>query len=178
MRNIEYVTFKETLQALPDTEFKNLTRSTIPLLNYWKNRSGPKINDLVRCLKFKRLKDYKLYFEYAVPSLTPRDYPSCTDMMLVSDQLTIAFEAKWTEPKYETVNEWLLKGNRPHREKVLKHWLGLIQPFARNELKPEDFGDVVYQSIHRTASACAVPADKHAVLYQKFSLDDEQDDKT
>ncbi len=170
---VKYVGFPDVLAALPDKEFQNLTRSTIPLLAYWK-KPRPVVRGICHGFGFKCPKDARIYFEYAVPSLTPRDYPSCSDVMLVSDQLVVAVEGKWSEPRYETVGEWLEKGSRAHREKVLRYWLGLIQPFAQNELKPRGFHDVVYQMLHRAASACAVPAENHAVVYQLFHASEDE----
>jgi hypothetical protein len=76
--------------------------------------------------------------------------------MVISGESSLAIEAKWTEPRYETVDKWLTKGSNPHnRRDVLTGWLSLLQKHAIHELRVEDFSDAVYQMVHRAASACA-----------------------
>jgi hypothetical protein len=41
-----------------------------------------------------------------------------------------------------------------NRKNVLDGWLGLMKPHARRNLVRADFGDCVYQMVHRAASAC------------------------
>jgi hypothetical protein len=68
---------------------------------------------------------------------------------------TLAVEAKWTEPRYDTVSEWLKKGSYlQNRKDVLTGWLDLLQKHALHELLIEDFYGAVYQMVHRAASAC------------------------
>jgi hypothetical protein len=93
--------------------------------------------------------------------------------MYLSDNVTIAFEGKWTEPRYDDVATWLSKGNRSNRQKVLAHWLAYIEPYCRTNVQPEALGSIVYQMIHRTASACAVRTDIVGVFYQCFSNEEQ-----
>ena len=73
--------------------------------------------------------------------------------MAVSDMNALAIEAKWTEPRYETVRQWLVnKGT--NAQDVLSGWLNALQPHARHPLLTAAFSDAVYQMIHRAASAC------------------------
>lgn len=168
----EWVDYADALAALPDKDFLNLTSSKLPLLAYWK-KPRPLVRNLCYIFGIKIPKDMQIYLEYAVPSLSLRDYPYCADVMLVSDQLVIAIEGKWTEARDETVGEWLQKGSRTRRENVLRHWLSLIQPFSRNKLDMNDFTDVVFRMLHRTAAACAIPGGKHAIVYQVFYESDD-----
>src|SRR5258708_4753147 len=71
--------------------------------------------------------------------------------MLLTCEHAVAVEAKWTEPRYETVSEWLSSQNR---REVLDGWLSLIQPFALEPLTSDDVASAVYQTVHRAASAC------------------------
>ena len=150
----------------PDNEFKNLTRSTLPLLAYWKDEaavlaligSACEINDLVTA---------SVTDEFPTPSATSRDKASFTDVMVVSRSTAVAIEGKWTEPRYETVSDWLSRGDQSNRNKVLAHWLTLIRHRATN-LKETGVADVPYQMIHRTASACAFVDKRPVVLYQIF----------
>jgi len=79
-----------------------------------------------------------------------------TDVMVLADGQAIAIEAKHTEPKYDTIGAWLKKGrDRENRAKVLNHWRHLIEAVTDTRVDQTNFGSVVYQTLHRTASACA-----------------------
>lgn len=79
-----------------------------------------------------------------------------TDIMVISGESSLAVEAKWTEPRYDTVGEWLEKGsNKLNHREVLTGWLSLLQQQAQRTLNVGDFSDAVYQMVHRAASACA-----------------------
>jgi len=92
-----------------------------------------------------------LHLEFTVNPPKGRGIASHTDLMAISSSGTLAIEAKWTEPRYETVGEWIKSGNR---ELVLRGWLDLLQPHSQRLLKPIDFSGTVYQMVHRAASAC------------------------
>ena len=100
--------------------------------------------------------------------------PSHTDLMVRSGSRCLAIEAKWTEPIYPSVSEWLqgkTKGSSldegiedafldeesretTNRDDVLAGWLGLLRPHANRDLIPKEFAACVYQMLHRAASAC------------------------
>ena len=78
--------------------------------------------------------------------------------MIISEFAVWAVEAKWTEPRYETVAKRISK---PEADGVdpkitVEGWLQHFRPFTSRDLKIDDFQNVVYQTLHRAASACAV----------------------
>jgi hypothetical protein len=89
--------------------------------------------------------------------------------MVLSSTSALAIEAKWTEPRYETVSKRLksrvaklVKEDPSNNDKhhsaqlaVIQGWLNLLRPHSTVSLSFEDAGDAVYQMIHRAASACA-----------------------
>ena len=142
----------EALLLYPKREFYSPTRSTVPLLSLLKdgNRAFDKV---LRELKMDVGSD--LHLEYTVKSPMGKGKASYTDLMVRETRKTLAIEAKWTEPRYETVAKWRKKGKSPeNKERVLKGWLQLIQPHAQRNLDLNDFSDAVYQMVHRAASAC------------------------
>jgi hypothetical protein len=83
--------------------------------------------------------------------------------MVITDALAIAIEAKWTEPHdKQTIAKRIARGESDGGDpnKTIKGWLDRIQLFAAHALRVDDFMDVIYQNIHRTASACTVAKDK------------------
>lgn len=160
-------TFETLMAQMPDQEFGNLTRSTIPLLSWWQD-----VADNWKTLAPLGLGAYAdgdLCLEYPVPSLG-RAKASFTDAMFIAPSASAAFEAKSTEPRYETVAEWLAKGG-DNRQRVLQHWLDFIQPWA-GEIDQERVSQCVYQMVHRTASVCSLAQGKtRHVVYQYFAIE-------
>ena len=130
-------------------EFQSPTRSTVLLFSLLKHGNelwNNIVNELITpCSHLKG------HLEFTVKPPCGRGKASHTDLMLTSRNQSVAFEAKWTEPKYETVNNWLGSENR---REVMTGWLSLIQPHVAKTLSAEDVGDAVYQMVHRAASAC------------------------
>jgi hypothetical protein len=130
-------------------------RSTVPLLSLVE-QSRPEWDSLLKSLGAPP--GGTIYFEYRVASPKPGGNPSQTDALLMSDSTVWAVEAKWTEPRYETVAKRIGKpesdGADPRM--TVNGWLKYLQPFATRELHLDDFLGVVYQVLHRAASACAV----------------------
>lgn len=130
-------------------------RSTVPLLSLVEN-SQPEWQSLLALLGAPP--DSAIHFEYCVASPKPGGNPSQTDALLMSDSTVWAVEAKWTEPRYETVAKRIRKpesdGGDPRT--TVDGWLKYLRPFATRDLHVDDFLDVVYQVLHRAASACAV----------------------
>jgi len=86
--------------------------------------------------------------------------------MYISKDLVIGFEAKSTEPRYQTVQDWLQQSGRiTNRTAVLSHWKDLIRR-RTGTVVDEELGAIPYQLIHRVASVCSVPARRHALIYQ------------
>ena len=50
-----------------------------------------------------------VHFEYCVSSPKPGGNPSKTDALVMSDSSVVAVEAKWTEPRYSTVEKRISK---------------------------------------------------------------------
>ncbi len=130
-------------------------RSTVPLLSLVQH-SQPQWNSLLDSLAAPA--DATIHFEYRVASPKPGGNPSQTDALIMSESTVWAVEAKWTEPRYETVAKRLSKpeANGADPRLTLNGWLQHLQPFATRLLQTEDFTEVVYQVLHRAASACAV----------------------
>jgi len=145
-------TMDEALSRYAADEFESPCRSTVPLLS-WLKHEQPKVSSLLRAMDMPT--GYNLHLEYRVKPPKCSGRASHTDLMVISGESSLAVEAKWTEPRYETVGKWLTKGSKPHnRREVLKGWLSLLQEHAQHTLQPEDFSDAVYQMVHRAASAC------------------------
>src|SRR4051794_39005889 len=97
------------VHQMPDSDFRTLTRSTVPLLCYWSN-AGQRIAELCsQTLGVAGPAGGNLCFEYPVRSLG-RDKPSLTDVMYLSGDVAIAVEGKSTEKLYETVERWVTRG--------------------------------------------------------------------
>ncbi len=163
----ECVTFEDALLALPDSKLQHLSGATIPLLCYWKNPT-PVIEETCYSLYLEPPQNHSIFFEYAVPSLIADEAHSCSDVMMISNELVVAFEGRRGRLQDETVTEWIATGDHCQRKAVLQHWLSLIQPFAKNELKVDRFHDVSCQLLQSISSACSIPSKKHAVVYQVF----------
>lgn len=110
-----------------------------------------------------------VHFEYKIAPPGIEGNPSQTDAMVLSPVSALALEAKWTEPRYETVSVRLknrvakLIRNDPDnavrhdaaQRAVIKGWLSLLQRHSSQPIELEDVGEAVYQIVHRAASACA-----------------------
>jgi hypothetical protein len=138
------------LVDLDDREFKNLTRSTIPLLSYWREDSAPKATSLLAALDLFQPGVMRFDFGLLVESV-PGAAASETDLMITHPGEAVAVEAKWSEPRYETVEFWKKKSSR--WTEVINHWFSMIKPFGEVP-SSEDADGLVYQMIHRCASAC------------------------
>jgi hypothetical protein len=88
--------------------------------------------------------------------------------MVCEGERSLAIEAKWTERRYETVAEWLMRSSTKqplekkhhqeertsNREEVIAGWHQLIQSRVPGLAPVEDFSSAIYQMVHRAASAC------------------------
>lgn len=134
-------------------DLHTITRSTVPLMAWWRDEAHEKL------LPGEDLSNAIARFEYAVPAGCPscggKGKASMTDVMVQLDDQAIAVEAKFMEPKYESINSWRKKGKDPeNRASVLKHWCHLIENFTGGSIDA-DVSGLVYQTLHRAASACA-----------------------
>ena len=148
--------------------FQSPYRSTVPLLSLVEH-SQQDWNALLEL--WGAPTDATVHVEYCVPSANPGGNPSQTDALLMSDSAVWAVEAKWTEPRYATVAKRLTQQPRykttaerlSRREadladakEAVNGWLAHLNQFAEHPLQLKDVSDVVYQVLHRAASACAV----------------------
>ena len=139
-------------------------RSTVPLLSLVEH-SRDQWNALLQSLGAPT--DAKVHFEYCVASAKPGGNPSQTDALFTSDSTVWAVEAKWTEPRYETVAKRVSKPESDGADPLvtLNGWLKHLNRFAAQPLQAKDVSDVVYQVLHRAASACAVATANGGVPY-------------
>ncbi|MFA5498565.1 MAG: hypothetical protein WC327_03365 [Candidatus Cloacimonadia bacterium] len=156
-------------------EFESPTRSTIALLS-WLKHDKSAVQDVLTQLKIPK---GDLHLEYSVAPKKGKGGPSTTDLMVIDKKTkhSLAIEAKWTESTDKTVKKWRSEGTSlDNREKVLQSWLELLQAHTDKKLLPEDFGDVINQTLHRAASACSEGA--HPTLaYLCFRREGNVDEK-
>ena len=99
--------------------------------------------------------EYDLFLEYTVGPFGGRGKPSHTDVMLRSGQDSLAIEGKWTEPMYAAVKDWPKKGitKTKNQRAVLQGWLNVLAMRLGTTFDASHFEGVIYQMIHRAASA-------------------------
>lgn len=139
------------IAGYPDKEFQSPWRSTIPLIEFWRFPEQ-RVRELSGALGLDVPTSVRLGFEHTVNPPRGRGTASHTDVMVTSSQYAIAIEAKWTEPRYELVGDWL--GGSTNRAEVLRGWCGLLQQRAANRIDANDLAALPYQMVHRAASAC------------------------
>jgi hypothetical protein len=161
--------FQDLCARFPERTFRSPYRSTVPLLALF--------HDAIAWQRFLGTldiaSDARAHFEYCVDSPKPAANPSQTDVLLTSARGTWAVEAKWTEPRYETVAARLARkeadGSDPR--KTVGGWLKHLQDFSARPLELDECRDLVYQVLHRAASACAVATERGtqaAMVYLHF----------
>jgi hypothetical protein len=143
---------REAVAKYSKKEFQSPTRSTIPMLALLRDDLDL-FNAIVRRLNFPQ--EYELSLEYTVAARGRRGGgPSHTDVMLIAGDRSLAIEAKWTEPMYPSVDGWFKSvENTTNRKAVLEGWLRLIEDRTSQPSHAEEFGPVIYQMLHRAASA-------------------------
>jgi hypothetical protein len=112
--------------------------------------------------------DTELHFEYEVPVQAGRGKSSYTDLMILGNDIALAIEAKFTEPRYESVATWLGRAKSPNRADVVDGWIRAIETVTQASIARDAVRELPYQLIHRTASACCVSRRKRCVIYQVF----------
>ena len=110
----------------------------------------------------------RLSFEFQVKPLYGRGKASHTDLMLTWDNHCAAIEAKYLEPEYDTVEQWLEKGNRENRLMVVKGWCELLARNTGSDLTVDDVKKINYQLLHRAASACSFENRTRYLIYEVF----------
>lgn len=81
------------LDRYPDREFKNLTRSTLPLVTWWKDEALA-LSVIGSACGFDDLGTARVCFEFPTASAGPRDKASYTDVMVESASTAIAIEGQ------------------------------------------------------------------------------------
>ncbi|EIC22872.1 DUF6946 family protein [Thiorhodovibrio frisius] len=172
--NQKSVTPGNWLAEYKDSEFNSPTRSTVPLLDALRQEQPPVF--LWELLKASGLNPEAtdLHLEYQVKPSRGRGQASHTDLMAIEAapaNRALAVEAKWTEPRYETVSKWLGGGTAPeNRRLVLRGWLDQIESHAAGTIATDDCGELIYQMVHRAASAVSAsgPGGHPAMAYLVF----------
>lgn len=143
----------ELIAGFGDKALASPYRSTVPLLTLAKDDWPTFAKILTSC---GVTGEVSMAFERTVPSPRGEGRPSCTDAMVLSDGGALAIEAKWTEPRYETVAMRLTRKDSqgPDSGEFVGGWLDLLQPHATMPLHLDGFTSCVYQMVHRAASAC------------------------
>lgn len=145
----------DLISEFSDRALASPFRSTVPLLALAKDDWTTFAKVLTFC---NVLGDVSVAFERKVSSPRGEGLPSQTDAMVLFDHAALAIEAKWTEPRYETVVTRLTRKDPNGRDskEFVGGWLELLQPHATKPLRLEDFASCVYQVVHRAASACGL----------------------
>ena len=148
------------------SEFDSPTRSTIPLLAFWRSPEH-RIEELTAALALPVPRRVRLDFEHLVSPPRGKGKESHTDLMALSPEHAIAIEAKWTEPRYRTVRSWL--GKSANRKEVLHGWCDLLGRRGGDPIPQEGLHELPYQMVHRAASAChADDASRSCLVYMVF----------
>lgn len=189
MYNVDYYfgstenTYDKVLDGLYTTEVHSFKTSSLPLAEFWKPENFFYINQLLRRIGWsaQEFDNSKKIFEFPVKPRINNQYvkkarPSMTDLMIRYNELNgfsdkqIAVEGKFTEDLYETIEEWK-KAKNPYSNKgdVLKAWYSYIENYCdfSDSAKENINKHVVYQFLHRTASAC-YQTEKPVLLYHLF----------
>jgi len=145
-----------------DSEFKSPYRSTVPSLSMLKHAQSL-AGRLLQSLEMPSSSD--LHLEYQVHSPRGKGKASNTDLMVMAEGRSLAIEVKWTEPRYKTVSSWLGKHTEvSNRVDVLNGWIQLLRSHSKRPLDVEGVSGVVYQMLHRAASACVAEHPRLAYL--------------
>jgi hypothetical protein len=171
LRNNPVADFRELVNSYTKDELASPRRSTVPLLAFWAHAES-RLRELAAYVGLDQSNHVEFCFEFPVPVQQGKGKPSFTDLMIVSSSFAVAIEAKYTEPPYETVEEWLGNPRKENREVVLDGWLCLIERATGVRLRVEQLARHPYQLVHRTASACFPQVKRRWVIYQLFSKAD------
>lgn len=147
--------FESLLGYYGQGQFSSPFRSTVPLLSLVKDGWSVFGDVLLLC---DIPENSNLQFEYTQAAGCGRGKASHTDLMLCSGERSVAIEAKWTEPRYETVAEWLTSGRakqpseeerdpeeKTNCEEVMAGWHKLLQSRTPGLAPVEEFSNAIYQ---------------------------------
>ena len=154
------------LDRFPRKEFDSPTRSTIPLLEFWRSPTQ-RIEELSTALQLPVPRHVQLHFEYLVRSPRGSGKESHTDLMVLSPEQAIAIEAKWTESRYQVIAKWLTGSS--NRRAVLRGWCELLEQHGASPITEGSLSELPYQMVHRAASAChAIKTGRPLLVYLVF----------
>jgi hypothetical protein len=168
LRNNPVADFCKLVELYTKDELASPRRSTVPLLAFWAHAES-RLRELAAYVGLDQSDPVELCFEFPVPVRQGKGKASFTDLIILSSSLAVAIEAKYAEPPYETVEEWLGDPPRNNREAVLGGWCDLIRAATGVRLKAAQLAGCPYQLVHRTASACSPQVERRWVIYQLFS---------
>lgn len=161
--------------------------SSIPLAEFWQPDNLERISEKLRpFLKGFNAERALKFFEFPTDPVADGKClgrASMTDLKLMDGDWQIAIEAKYTEYSRmpnETVSEWFHKNADAGfflRRRVGRVWLDYIREAKCTDIRTgqalyTEIGDVCYQFLHRTASACyktnGADGHKPVLIYQLF----------
>jgi hypothetical protein len=134
LKRASHANYLDLLRAVPVATLPKASRSTVPLLDFWRD-TEQRLNALGEAIGLNLAKA-DLHFGYAVSVPRGVGKHSFTDLMLITSDAGVAIEAKFTEPPYENVTTWLGPEGSVNRREVLAGWLGLIASATSIELTP------------------------------------------
>ncbi len=171
---VPVASMKALVAKYPCDEFDSPKRSTVPSLAFWMDAES-RVAELCSTLGLAGPRECTVEFEYKVSPPAGRGKESHTDVMLWWGTTCVGVEAKYTEPPYQIVSEWLKEGSNPeNRRKVLVGWCDLIEKVTGRKCAPESLSAETYQMIHRIASVCSRPEKQRHVVYQVFDPQSEK----
>jgi hypothetical protein len=159
--------FEPLVKLLPPSAVASPLRSTVPLVDFWRTPESH-LTQLSAAIGVALVPPIDLCFEFPVLVQRGRGKASFTDLMIITKSAAVALEAKFTEPRSETVRTWLGRPPQMNRREALEGWLALIRGASRTSLSVADVKDLPYQLIHRTAAACSISPPIPALVYQVF----------
>lgn len=153
--------YNNILDNMAHTEVHSCETSSIPLIDFWHPRNEKAISQLIDLLglsidldKMQKCFEYPVFAEKNDKQI---GRPSMTDLMLLDNQYRIAIEAKYTEKLYESIEKWKKNSKKnSNKHDVLTTWYDYIKRYSSyNQSDVHQIEhEVVYQFLHRTASAC------------------------
>jgi hypothetical protein len=144
---------QELIERFGEGPLASPFRSTVPLLSLIKDDWPTFETILGHC---GVVGDIVVDLESEVHSPAEGDRPSFTDAMIIHKIGSLAIEAKWTEPMYESVAKRLKRkrANGEDSTNYVKGWVTLLTDRLSRPLQLDDFLETTYQLLHRAASAC------------------------
>lgn len=154
------------LDSYRSGEFKSPFRSTIPLVVLFKKNKF----EIGFFLQENEVNEARYIFEHETPVKKGVGKPSCSDLLISTNDSSILIEAKRTEGYYEKVGSWV--GNNKNRNDVLSGWIEYINDCTHSDFTKDHSMNFPYQMVHRIASACALKKKNTNVIYLGFDLND------